>query len=173
MNKLSRWLVRIVALAAAIMMADGASAQTGSAASPMQDFKSLTGTAARAMVEACRVFAVKNNLRVTIVVVDAHGDLLDFHRMDGAHVIAAQTAPLKAKTAVRWRLPSQAVAERVAQGNNTALWLGDFPQRGGLPVMVDGGRAAGAIGVGGAPSEQDEQCAQVGIDAVLGGLTAR
>lgn len=165
-------LTHVVAVASIAMLAGGASAQTGAATPSMQDFKSLTGTAARAMVEACRAFALKNNLRVTIVVVDAHGDLLDFHRMDGAHAIAAQTAPMKAKTAVRWRLPSQALAERVAQGNNAALWLGDFPQRGGLPIMVDG-RAAGAIGVGGAPSEQDEQCAQVGIDAVLGGQAAR
>jgi uncharacterized protein GlcG (DUF336 family) len=172
MTKLLHPLVASIALAGSILLAGGAVAQTGSPVSPVQDVKSLTGTAARAMVEACRAFALKNNLRVTIVVLDAHGDLLDFHRMDGAHAIAAQTAPMKAKTAVRWRLPSQALAERVAQGNNAALWVGDFPQRGGLPVMI-AGNAAGAIGVGGAPSEQDEQCAQAGIDAVMGGQAAR
>ncbi len=152
-------------VAACTLLAPQANAQ--SRPSPVQEFKSLTGTAARAMVDACRAFAQKNNLSVTIVVLDAHGDVLEMHRMDNAATLAFVTAPLKAKTALRYRVPTQTLAERVAQGNNTPLWLGDFPQRGGLPVMVDG-KAVGAIGVGGATSEQDEQCAKAGIDAVLG-----
>ena len=118
------------------------------------------------MVDACRAFALKNKMDVTIVVLDAHGDILDLHRMDGAHLQAFRTAPLKAKTALFNRLPTQAVAERVAQGNAAPIWLGDFPQRGGLPVMIEG-KAMGAIGVGGGRDNQDEDCAQAGIDAVI------
>jgi uncharacterized protein GlcG (DUF336 family) len=144
-----------------------AGAQTTAKTSPFQDLKTLTGTGARAMVDACRAFALKNNMQVTIVVLDSHGDILDFHRMDGAHLQAFRTAPLKAKAALFNRLPTKTLEERVAQGNATSLWLGDFPQHGGFPVMVDG-KAVGSIGVGGGQGAQDDDCAQAAIEAVLG-----
>jgi uncharacterized protein GlcG (DUF336 family) len=157
--------------ALALLMAGlgGAGAQAQSSAakpSPFQDQKTLTGTAARAMVDACRAYALAHNMQVTIVVLDAHGDVLDMHRMDGAHMQAFRTAPLKAKTALVNRLPTTTVAERVAQGNATPIWLGDFPQRGGVPILLDG-KAVGAIGVGGGRDTQDEDCAQAAIDAVM------
>jgi len=37
---------------------------------------------------------------------------------------------------------------------------------GGLPIAVDG-ECIGAIGVSGASEEQDEACAQIGLDAIL------
>jgi len=33
-------------------------------------------------------------------------------------------------------------------GNQASLWVNDFPQGGGLPIIVDG-QLAGAVGVGG------------------------
>jgi uncharacterized protein GlcG (DUF336 family) len=118
------------------------------------------------MVDACRAFALKNSMNVTIVVLDSHGDVLDMHRMDNAHMQAFRTAQLKAKAAFVNRLPTKTLEERVAQGNAVPLWLGDFPQHGGLPVMVEG-KAVGSIGVGGGSGTQDDDCAQVGIDAVV------
>ena len=161
--------LRILATTVALGAAPLASvqAQTSPKVSPFQEPKTLTGTAARGMVEACRAFALKNNMQVTIVVLDSHGDILDLHRMDGAHLQAFRTAPLKARTALYNRLSTAAVADRVAHGNSAPVWLGDFPKPGGLPVMVDG-KAAGAIGVGGGRDNQDEDCAQAGIDAVMG-----
>lgn len=154
------------ALIACVPLAHGALAQSKAPASPFQDVKTLTGSAARVMVQSCLDFAQKNKMQVTIVVVDSHNDILELHRMDGAHLQAFRTAQLKAKTALVNRLPTKTLEERVAAGNTTSLWLGDFPQHGGLPVMADG-KAAGAIGVGGGSGTQDEDCAQAGIDAVL------
>ena len=111
-------------------------------------------------------------MQVTIVVLDSHGDILDLHRMDGAHLQAFRTAPLKAKAALFNRVPTKTLEERVAQGNATSLWLGDFPQHGGFPVMVDG-KAVGSIGVGGAQGTQDDDCAQAAIEAVLGTQSPR
>jgi glc operon protein GlcG len=37
---------------------------------------------------------------------------------------------------------------------------------GGLPIMTASKAQIGAIGVSGATSDQDEQCAQAGLDAV-------
>lgn len=166
MNKISIGCMAAVVLATYGSLSDCASAQTSPRPSPFQDVKTLTGTAARTMVQACRDFALKNNMQVTIVVVDSHADILELHRMDGAHLQAFRTAQLKAKTALYNRLSTQTLSERVAQGNAAPIWLGDFPQRGGLPVLVDG-KAAGAIGVGGGVGNQDEECAQAGIDAVI------
>jgi uncharacterized protein GlcG (DUF336 family) len=144
-----------------------AGAQTSATTSPFQDLKTLTDTAARAMVDACHAFALKNNMRVTIVVLDAHGDVLEFHRMDGTSLQAFRTGPLKAKAALFNRVPTKTLEERVAQGNAIPLWLGDFPQHGGYPIMFDG-KAAGAIGVGGGQGTQDDDCAQAAMEAVLG-----
>jgi glc operon protein GlcG len=163
--KMYRFLIA-AAFFASLPFAHSAFAQTKAPASPFQDVKTLTGTAARVMVQACLDYALKNKMQVTIVVVDSHNDILELHRMDGAHLQAFRTAQLKAKTALVNRLPTKTLEERVAQGNTSSLWLGDFPQHGGLPVMVDG-KAAGAIGVGGGSGTQDEDCGQAGIDAIL------
>ena len=78
----------VIGLAMIAFTGAAACAQTAAKPSPFQDQKTLTGTAARAMVDACRAFALKNKMDVTIVVLDAHGDILDLHRMDGAHLQA-------------------------------------------------------------------------------------
>ena len=149
-----------------MLCATGALAQTPAKPSPFQEQKTLTGTAARAMVDACIAYAQKNKMTVTVVVLDSHGDVLDMHRMDGAAYNPYRTAPLKAKAAFANRVPTTTLEQRVAQGNNSVLWLGDFPQHGGIPILADG-TVAGAIGVGGGTGAQDEDCAQAAIDAVM------
>lgn len=156
----------VAATVGVALASTGLHAQTATKPSPFQDQKTLTGTAARTMVDGCLAFASKNNLQVTIVVLDSHGDELDMHRMDAATANAFRTASLKAKAAFYWRVPSKTLEERVAQGNAASLWLGDFPQHGGIPVLVEG-KVAGSIGVGGATGTLDEDCAQAGIDAVM------
>jgi uncharacterized protein GlcG (DUF336 family) len=41
---------------------------------------------------------------------------------------------------------------------------------GGLPIITGGGARIGAIGVSGASADDDEACAQAGIDAVKDAL---
>jgi glc operon protein GlcG len=41
---------------------------------------------------------------------------------------------------------------------------------GGLPIMSAGGAHVGAIGVSGGTADQDEQCAQAGLDAAKDAL---
>ena len=164
--KAHRIIRSLLASSFALAATAGAMAQTSPKPSPFYEQKTLTGAAARAMVDACLAFADKNKMTVTVVVLDSHGDVLDMHRMDGAATNPYRTATLKAKAAFANRIPTKTLEERVAQGNNVALWLGDFPQHGGIPVLADG-KVAGAIGVGGGSGTQDEDCAQAGIDAVI------
>ena len=44
---------------------------------------------------------------------------------------------------------------------------GILPVQGGMPIVADG-TCIGAVGVSGVQSQQDEQIAQAGIDALLG-----
>ena len=60
-----------------------------------------------------------------------------------------------------------ALEDAVKAGNTQFLKLpGALPIEGGVPLVVDG-KVVGAIGVSGATSAQDGQCAKAGAD-VLG-----
>ena len=128
--------------------------------------KEVSPAAARKMVDACLAFAEKNNIVVAVAVVDISGTLVDFHAMPGGTATTAETAILKAKTAAHWQRSTALLETDVTTPgrNQASLWIGDFPKAGALPIMIDG-QVAGAVGVGGAMRQ--EECAQVGIDAVI------
>ena len=126
--------------------------------------KTITATGARALVDACLAYARANNQRVGIAVVDPYGNLLDYHSMEGTNVIAGESAILKAKTAVRWWRSTEELNARVLKEENVApVWIGDFPQRGGVPILI-GGEIAGGMGIGGGGGDE---CAKAAIAAVL------
>jgi uncharacterized protein GlcG (DUF336 family) len=130
--------------------------------------KTLTLAAAKKMAEAAEAEAARNNWRVVIAVADDGGEILVLHRMDGAQLGSIEIAEAKARTALRYRRPSMAFAQLLRSGNTHVLGLpGVLPSGGGLPVEIEG-LIVGAIGVSGATSEEDEQCADAGI-AALGG----
>lgn len=127
--------------------------------------KTITGTGARALVDACLAYAKTNNIRVGVAVVDPYGNLLDYHTMEGTNVIAGESAVLKAKTAVRWWRSTEELNQRVKNWENVApVWAGDFPQQGGVPIFING-EIVGAMGVGGG---RGDMCAKIAITAVLG-----
>jgi uncharacterized protein GlcG (DUF336 family) len=155
--------MRIAAIAAALSLALAGSA----IAQPVSiDRKQVSVAAARKMVDACLAFAQANNLQLAAAVVGLDGVLIAFQTTEGAGPTTAETAILKAETAMHWRRSTRILEEDVTSGRNQAsVWINDFPKAGALPIMIQG-QVAGAIGVGG-PAKQDE-CAQAGIDAVLG-----
>jgi glc operon protein GlcG len=126
---------------------------------------SISVTAARKMVAACEQLAARNHWLVAIWVLDESGSPAAYARMEGATVLAVDTAEQKAKTALRIGHPSGDIGAALDKGQLQLLGLGLFPMKGGLPLLADG-KVAGAIGVGGAESAQDEECAQAGVDAL-------
>ena len=127
--------------------------------------KTILSTGARALVDACLDFARARDLKIGVAVVDPYGHLLDYHTMEGTNVIAGESAILKAKTAVRWWRSTEEMNQRVRDWVNVApVWIGDFPQRGGLPIVVDG-TVVGGIGIGGGGGDA---CVQSAIEEVLG-----
>lgn len=166
-SRLARSLV--LALACAVtapltVAAQGATPATTAATTPVP---TLTFEGARRIVAAAADEAQRNNWGVSIAVVDTHGELLFFARLDGAHQQSVDISRAKARTAARWRRETKALEDAVAGGRTVLLAVdGMLPLEGGVPIIVDG-RVLGAVGVSGVTSQQDAQIARAGIRAVF------
>jgi glc operon protein GlcG len=131
-----------------------------------RDIKIISSAGARALADACSVWAGQNKQVVAIAIVDWGGNLIESHAMEGAPMNAIDTALLKAKSALRWRRATSETNKMVRSGENLApTFMRDFPQPGALPIFVNG-QVVSAMGVSGA---EGEKCAQAAIDAVFKG----
>ncbi len=126
----------------------------------------LTHDDCRKIAAACEAEARKNSWNVVIVILDDGGHLLWLQRMDGATPANAEIAIGKGRTAAVTRRSTKNWEDRIAAGRNALLNMPVLPVQGGVPIMV-GGECAGAVGVSGVQSHEDEQIANAGI-AVLG-----
>ena len=150
----------VVFLAATVLASTQAGAQ-------LADKKVLTLAAAKKMAAAAEAEATKNNWRVVIAIVDDGGHLLYLQRTDETQIGSIDIAIGKATTSVALKRPSKAVEDIIAGGRNAFLGVkGMTPLQGGLPIMVDN-KLVGAIGVSGVTSQQDEQIAKVGLEALV------
>lgn len=121
---------------------------------------------AKKMAAAAAAEAKKNSWPVCIAIVDYHGDLVYFERLDNTQLGSVTVAMDKARTAAKFKRSTKVFDDAVAGGRNVLLRLGDAsPIQGGLPIAVDG-KFVGAIGVSGMTSQQDEQVAAAGLDAL-------
>ena len=135
----------------------------------------INADTARAIVDSCVEWtkAQPGNGSIVIVVLSPTGQIVDSHQMDGVLPIGAETALLKAKTALYARSSSALVAQRFkdVDGRVIRLDLGKseglsyYFVSGGLPIVVDD-QIIGAVGVGGGAA--DEQCAYQALVKVLG-----
>jgi glc operon protein GlcG len=120
--------------------------------------------AARKVATAAIAEAKKNGWTVAAAVVDPGGTLVYFERIDGTQNGSSEVSQEKARTSAAFKRPSKALEDAVTSGKNQFLRLpGALPIEGGLPLVVDG-KIVGAIGVSGASSAQDGQCAKAGAD---------
>lgn len=112
--------------------------------------------------------AEKNHWTVAVAIVDPSGTLVYYEKMDNTQIASAEIAVEKARTAAIFKRPTKALQDAVAGGGAGTRVLGlrnATPLEGGLPLLVDG-KIIGAIGVSGATSEQDGQCAKMGADSL-------
>jgi len=107
----------------------------------------------------------KQGWRMAIAIVDNHGFLVYYERMDDTQTASVQVAQDKAKSAAMFRRPTKAFEDGVTKGRAALLGLpGAVPIEGGVPIMA-GGKVIGAIGVSGANSDQDAVAAMAGLKA--------
>ena len=145
----------------------GVAAAAFACAASAQDRRPDYGTAvntAQAKKLASGVIAecAKNGWNVAVAIVDNHGSLVYFERMDNTQYASMDIAIGKAKSAATYRRPTRAFADGINKGSPaTATLPGVFASPGGVPIMA-GGNVVGAIGVSGVTGDQDEQCAKAG-----------
>lgn len=121
---------------------------------------------AKKIVAGAIAEAQKNNWNVAVAVVDTHGYLVHFEKMDDTQTASVNIAIEKAKTSGMFRRPSRVFEEGVAKGRVALLGLsGAMPITGGLPIVI-GGKIVGGVGVSGVTADQDEQCAKAGLAAM-------
>ena len=106
----------------------------------------------------------KNQWNVAVAVVDNHGYLVYFERMDNTQTASMDIAVNKAKTAATYRRPTRVFMDVINKGGPATATLGGglTASPGGLPIMVDG-KVTGGVGVSGVTGDQDEQCAKAGL----------
>jgi glc operon protein GlcG len=105
----------------------------------------------------------KNSWNVAVAVVDTHGFLVYFERMDNTQTASVDIAVGKARAAATYRRTTRVFMDAINKGSPaTATLPGVFASPGGVPIMVDG-KVTGAVGVSGATGDQDEQCSKAGL----------
>src|SRR5579862_2490047 len=112
--------------------------------------------------------AQKDNLSVAVAIVDSAGSLVYYEKMDNTMFGSASVAIDKARSAAAFKSPTKAFEDILAAGGTGLRILrlpGAVPLDGGIPLVI-GGKIVGAIGVPGATSAQDAQCAKAGVDAL-------
>ena len=123
---------------------------------------------AKAAMAAAQAEAKKNNWPVAVAVVDNHGFLVAFEKIDNTQSGSVQVAIDKAVSAAIYRRPTKAFQDVVAGGGAGLRILnlrGASTVEGGLPIAV-GGKIIGAVGVSGVAADQDGMVAKAGADAV-------
>ena len=125
---------------------------------------------AKKIIEVIVEKASQMQKAIAIAVVDAHGELIAFARMDGVALPSITIAINKAVTAARGRKPTQEIGEKVRhpeKGYDIA-YHGDprfVGWGGGIPVWSNG-EVAGAVGVSGLSANEDVSLAKLGVEVI-------
>jgi glc operon protein GlcG len=145
----------------------------GSAGMTAETKPALSLDMAKKMVAACEAKAKQEGWKMNIAVVDDGANLAAFERMDGAYLGSIQVAQHKAITSANFPFSTRQFSE-LAFGKEgkpgMVPGIANFPGivtfAGGLPIMTVNKVQIGGIGVSGGTSDQDEECARAGLDAV-------
>jgi uncharacterized protein GlcG (DUF336 family) len=132
----------------------------------------LTSAAARAALDAGEAKARELGSNMVMALVDDHGVLKAFRRMDGAPFLSVALALDKAYTTAVTGLASDALGAEVANDPPRDHGLRYVPRllmfEGGYPIRVDG-ELAGAVAVGGGRTAHDVAVAAAVVDAAARG----
>jgi glc operon protein GlcG len=104
----------------------------------------------------------KNSWNVAVAVVDNHGFLVYFERMENTQTASMDIAVGKARTAATYRRTTRVFMEAINKGPATATLPNVIASPGGVPIFADG-KVIGGVGVSGVTGDQDEQCAKAGL----------
>ena len=120
---------------------------------------------ARKLIAAVEAEAAKHRWKMAITVVDTHGELVAFAKMDGTQQGSVDVSQGKAWTAARFRRASRDLYNGVQTG---FVYLTSLDKRivaspGAYPLM-ENGKIVGAIGCSGGTGDQDAAACKAGAD---------
>lgn len=141
---------------------------TATANAQLLTSKSLSLDAAKKITAEAIKYAKNNNAPGgAIAIVDNGGNLIYLERLDGTFAAAAEVATKKANTAALFKAPSSKLENSINGGRGALITVGHTFLQGGIPIIIDG-QIAGAIGVSGSASaQQDEDIANAGAKVSL------
>ena len=127
----------------------------------------LTLDEANRIVQSAIAAAREMNIRISAAVCDSGGRLVAFNRMDGASWASAYGSQGKAVSSAGFGRPSGALdpTRHIVQGIVASEGGHMIPSQGAVPIIRNG-VIDGACGVGGGTSQQDEDCAQAGLNTL-------
>ncbi len=159
--KTTNGFIRFIAAVSLVLFAGAAAAQQRPSYGGQINLEDAKKIAAGAIAEA-----KKNSWNVAVAILDNHGMLIYYEMLDDTQTSSATIAIEKGRTAAMFRRPSKAFEDVVSKGRVAVLGLpGATPIQGGLPIVVNG-KIIGGVGVSGVNSDQDEQVAQAGLNAL-------
>lgn len=128
----------------------------------------ITLEQAKKVLAGAEAEARKNSWNVVIAILDSGGHLVLLQRLDNTQFSSIEVAQKKAYSAVAFRRPTKVFQDLVAAGGEGLRILkleGAIPIEGGVPLILDG-KIVGSIGISGVTSQQDNQIAKAGSDAL-------
>ena len=130
---------------------------------------SITMAEAERVLQAAKAKALQMGVKVAISIVDPRGDLVAMVRVDGALWRTAPVSRGKAFASAAFGLPSGELTARADNPVMRSLTLMEggniIPQQGAVPIKR-GNELIGAVGVSGATSQEDEDVARAGLQAL-------
>ena len=127
----------------------------------------LSQSVAKQIAEIAESEAIKENLAVSIALVNEVGQLIHFTKMDKSTIASIDISIAKAKHSAYYRRDTRFHEDLLGQGNNVVLALpNSLPIEGGVQLIYQG-NLIGAIGVSGASSQDDGKIAKAGADFLL------
>ena len=134
----------------------------------------LTLDMAKKIADACESLQQEKGFRpVNIAIHDDGGNVKLFRRQENAFLGSILVATMKATTSSSFPFTSRLFGE-LAYGKagapgpvpGIAELSGHAAFPGGIPIITKSGAHIGSVGVSGASGDEDEQCAQAGLDAI-------
>ncbi|HVH73381.1 MAG TPA: heme-binding protein [Stellaceae bacterium] len=129
----------------------------------------LTLEEANRIVRGAIKKAEELNIRISAAVCDAGGRLVALQRMDGAIWASVYGSQGKAVASAAFGRASGELTPRADQPTPRGIAAAEgghmIMGQGAVPILR-GGVVEGACGVGGGTSQQDEDCARAGIEAL-------
>lgn len=134
----------------------------------MRQNQALSLEDAKLIADGVEEKAIQLGQKMAIAIMDEHGNLKYFRRMDGNPMISVRVSQLKAYTSASVPMSTKALADKNAPLDNQPYSSvpGIVLLEGGLPIITKEGQHVGSVGVSGATSDIDGVCAQAGLDKI-------